>query len=209
MKGREAARAAKRRERQAGEESDRLREQLKQLQYEHDRTVQELEAQIGRLKKSLTDRAADLAGEVVRQLQEELTHTRSAARQAEERLRETRQRKDELVRNACRYISMTTGTPPELASEAVITWMTGEDFTYPADIEAALDRLDLPRDGWLARLWKARLHARRLIGRKGVPGNGVSLDTAEQSMPERVHPCYRPQWYRDQPLTPARGQKLT
>jgi len=220
MKGKYAARAARREESALSDEVTALRAQVAEAREHHHAEVQALKAEIARLKVEAA-RAPSAVAEA------EAERARTNAVKAEktsgivlDNAAAWLEQKDDLVRDACRYISMTTGSPPELALEVVWTWITGSPLEYGFVAAPDLLKWGIHPKGWVDRVFRSRAamfqrrcsrHNARLARRDGadLSDGPVSLDRAEEIAEdpaargheyfrERVHADYRKwrAWYK-------------
>jgi hypothetical protein len=192
VKGKQAARAANRRADTAEAKAEELKGRLASERSDWDIREKSLKEEIGRLKNGLIEEAGRLAAEEISRLNEELIQARRQLSEAEARVEAEAEARDYLMRNMCKYISMTEGVQPSLALGRVITWLTNKPYTQNADVNATLRDLQLPSDGWVAKL--LRRGATYLKDRGGE--TSVPLDYAEEHHEEfPVHPGYQSIWY--------------
>lgn len=209
MKGKQAARAANRRADTAETKIKEVTQRLRTERTERATETQALKDEIGRLKNSLIEEARRLAAEEIGRLNNDLITTRKQLSGAQGSLDEAATARDQLMRNMCKYISMTEGVHPSAAIGRVATWLTNEPFTQGADVDALAERLGLPRNGWVVREMSRAVQWLR----KGANGQrAVPLDYAEEHPQEfDVHPQYRPSWYEKEitARTDGRGRRLS
>jgi len=164
-RGKDAARAAHRRELASQGEVAKLRTQLAEERTAHHVEVEAMKAEIVKLRADARRKAAGLAESAI-------DASRAEARRAREDtlfLVDTNKsvlwkQKDVLIREACRYISMTTGTDPINAFCVVWTWVTNEDLpdgitSLPMDLAMNWGISD---DGWVALMLRRNLSAIRM-----------------------------------------------
>lgn len=190
MRGKEAAKAANRRHLAAVEETEQLKADLKA---ERDRQSQ-LKDEIQRLKTEHFQEATRIAsGEVKRQLAR-IEKERRDRGLSDDIVNHMTFRKDMLIRNACKYISMTTAALPIDALMMVMTWATEKDFKEGKGLSRAdfLIELGVPFDGWVARTCKRRAHANMPDAWRA---SAISLERAEVEGHSDIHPKYKKEWY--------------
>lgn len=196
-RGREAARAAKRREDEARAEVECLREQLASERSKRAEEGAGLRTEIRRLKADQMAEASRLAAEEVTRRLAQLEEERRARGLSDDIVKTSFYLKDKFVLNACKYISMTTGERPFAALSMVMTWMTDEDFYGFENVEI-IAKLGLPTDGWVARFLRHNKHDLKRVARARIKnGNpaAVSLDHALAEGNSRIDPNYDPLWY--------------
>lgn len=197
-RGKQAARAAKRREEAAQAKTGEIKERLAQERAAADEEIKSLRAEIRRLKDNHRVEAERLAAEEIARLRQEKDEAlagRATALEAVETMADTL---DRMVFNGSRYCSMMNGVPPGTAMLAVITWLTGKDAQAIRDVNRFLEEAGLPKDGWAARQLRRRARVHQASSQ--VIGDTVlatSLDTAEKEGDDRIHPKYRANWYKD------------
>lgn len=190
MRGKEAAKAANRRTIAAHDEIERLKAELKA-----ERDCQaKLKDEIQRLKADHFQEASRIAvAEVKRQL-ERVEKERRDRGLSDDIVNHLSFRKDMLIRNACKYVSMTKGLDPAAALMMVMTWATDKDFTEGKGLSRTdfLIELGVPFDGWVARQC-------RRISQFTMPKewrhSAISLERAETEGHPDIHPKYNPKWY--------------
>ncbi|MFD8415496.1 hypothetical protein ACFV2Q_27665 [Streptomyces sp. NPDC059650] len=152
MKGKEAARMAQRRLREAEEHVTALQAELKALQTRlHDETRQ-LRAENASLALDIEKQAGRLAAQTVADLREQLAAATGSLRGMEEA---QAQQRDTLIRNTCRALSMQHGQPPVQVLGRVIPWITGEGISGVRDVDALIDRVGVPVKGWTAGILRS------------------------------------------------------
>lgn len=198
MRGREAARAANRRAAGLAAELEATRQEL--AQERSSRKQQELahREEIRRLKVEQSAEAGRLAAKEVAKQVKAYKEKQQELGLSVEMSRHHLVQKDKLVRNACRYVSMTRGAHPLYALHQVITWMTDEDFAGVPNPAGMVIALGLPPDGWVAQLLKCNQHSERRYARsirKVGSSPYVSLDRAIEQANEQIHPAFKKSWY--------------
>lgn len=197
-RGKQAAKAAKRREEAAQAKTGEVKDRLAKERQEYDARIKELQAEVRRLKDGHRAEAERLAAEEIERLQgekEAALARRGVALEAVETMANTL---DRMMFNGSRYHSMIHGIPPGAAILPVLTWLTGEDARAIHDVTQFLEEVGLPQDGWAAR--QLRQFSRHHQASSLVLGNTVlapSLDTAEEREVDGIHSAYRPAWYQD------------
>lgn len=191
-RGREAARAAQRRAAEAAEKLGTAQKQADETRERAQEENQKLREEIAALHREMEQRAGQLAGQELAAARA-ATHTAGQQRAAAvEQLKEALDHRDHLVREACRYVSMTTGQPPMAALAVVSTWITGKRPQFKLPPAGILASLGLPAAGWAAHTLTHAGRAARIAAT-----NVISLDEAEDSGGTHVHTAYRSDWYRD------------
>lgn len=202
-RGRDAARAARRREEEANETAHALRLELKQLKETHHAEVEGLKEEIRRLRAEHLAEANRIAEEEITRKASEVEQERRNRKLQDDLIRTMTYNKDKFVRNACRYISMTKGMPPGGALPMVITWMTDADFYGLLEPAKFMAKLGLPTDGWVRRTFVGHKNHRRMQHNKARDQMSaedplaISLDHAEEKGVSEIHPDYNPKWYPD------------
>lgn len=184
MRGKEAAKAANRRTTTALEEVERLRAELK----EESSHQSDLKNEIQRLKTEHFKEASRIAGEEVKRQLARIEKERRDRGLSDDIVNHMLYRKDMLIRNACRYISMTKGFDPYQALQMVLTWCTDKDFREGKGMARSdfLIELGVPLDGWVAG--RCRVTAQWTT--KGTQYSATSLDNAERQGHPDIHPLY-------------------
>ncbi len=197
MKGREAVRAANRRTEEAKAEAESLRAELAKERANRKTEEVYLRSEVKRLKADHMAEASRLAAEEVTRRLAQVEAERRARGMSDDIAMNNLYLKDKFVLNACKYISMTTGSRPLNALNMVMTWMTDEDFRGFAGPELIVN-LGLPSDGWVGRFLRRHKYDLRRIAR-GYAKDGevaaISLDHAEREGHKDIHPDYNPRWY--------------
>lgn len=190
MRGKEAAKAANQRHLAALEEIEQLKADLKA---ERDRQSQ-LKDEIQRRKTEHFQEAARIAGEEVKRQLARVEKERRDRGLSDDIVNHMTFRKDMLIRNACRYVSMTKGVDPTEALMMVMTWAYEKDFTEGKGLGRMdfLIELGVPFDGWVARTCKR-------IAKFKMPNiwraSAISLDKAQAEGHPDIHPKYKKEWY--------------
>lgn len=193
-RGKQAAAAANRRADAAQEEARVLKERLKAERAEWDAREKQFKAEIGQLKESLVDKAAQLASEELVRLNERVIELTAQVSDADERIHHAAKARDYLMRSMAKYLSMSQGTQPTDAAAAVITWLTNEPFDQKTDTDKIAAQLDIPQDGWILTELRKAQTAMRVDSVQGY--NAVPLEEAEKRPVEfNVHPSYQSHWY--------------
>lgn len=203
MRGKAAAQNANRRANEALVQAEALRRERAEERERHRAEVEALKVEVARLRSEHRDEAGKLAeAEVARQMaviQEE----RRQKGLSDDVILYLAAKKDQLIMNACRYLSMTKGEKPEHVLPLVLTWALDRQFRRPPDsvkTEDFLIDLGVPLDGWTAvvfdRTRKYERYEERWGGEKFV-SKTVTLDQAEQEGHPDIHPAYKPRWYGD------------
>lgn len=194
MRGKQAAAAANRRADAAEQKARDLAARLKTEREARDEETKALKKEIGDLKSGLIEEAARLASAEILRLKEEIIVLTGQLSEANEHRREASKARDYLMRNMCKYISMTKGLPPTEAVTMAATWLTNEQFSEKTDTATIAMRLDLPPDGWvMTELRRAQTYmvAESLGGHQAVP-----LDEVDTKLDQfTVHKRYQPDWY--------------
>jgi hypothetical protein len=210
--GRDAARTAKRREREALAQADDLRRQLQAELGRHAAEIEDLNVEIRRLRAEHVREAGVIVEREVERLMALAAKEREARGLSDERVRGIVGRKERLILNACRYLSMTKGITPIEAVSYVVTWATGKDFIGVVDGDVGrfcTNVLDCFPNGWvslqLLSAKPARVHRpsdlkgerfkQRLV-REGLESPAISLDHAEEREHEDICAEYDPTWYK-------------
>ena len=197
MKGREAVRAANRRTAEAKEEADALRAELAKERADRKAEADALRSEVKRLKAEHMAEASRLAAEEVTRRIAQVEEEQRASGFSYAMAKNAMYAKDKFVLNACKYVSMTTGKPPETALEMVMTWMTDEDF-YGFQSPDLIVKLGLPSDGWVGLFLRRNKHDMRRQARNNAKrGNAaaLSLSRAEHEGHADIHPHYDRRWY--------------
>lgn len=196
MKGREAALAAGRREREARAELEQVRAELAEERSRHHAEEEDLKGELRKVRGQILNEARRLADEEVTKRIAEADEERKMRGVTDDVMEFMRTKQDRIIMNACRYISMTTGKGPLDALDMVWTWLTDED-SYGITRHKLLI-LGLPEGGWvryqLSRM--TRIHDRN-AARCRAEGNptAVTLDHAEDKQHPDIHPSYS-KWRR-------------
>jgi hypothetical protein len=196
MKGREAARAARRREQSALAELGTVRAELAQERSRHDEEEQHSKTELAKLHGEIVREARRLADREVDRRLAEAEEERRRRGVSEELVQGFMTRQDKFVMNACRYLSMTRGWSPLDAMNVVWTWYTEEDGYGAGGNPVLMATLGLPRDGWVAWLLQHRitprsaLKAARTRRQLGEP-TAITLEHAEEQGHRDIHPDYR------------------
>lgn len=198
MKGKEAARAATRRANEADAKLAETKQRLADERAVHGLQIDALKKEITRLKEERTEEAALLAASEVVRLAVEIDELTRLLAEQETHTATVMAGKDYLIRNACKYVSMTMGIGPGEAFDMVATWITGENFEGTRDIDTYIEQLDVPADGWTAEQLRATRNIRAVQAKAGHV-RAVSLEEAEAEGHAAIHPGYRPEWYADNP----------
>lgn len=193
MKGKQAAAAARRREAEALEAVEKVKGEKAEQKARYEAEINGLREELAGLRNNVRAEAARLADQEIQRLLAEKEAERQARGLSEAALEALADRKDALVREACRYVSMHQGCEPMRALRQVITWMSGQ--RYEGQItESWLIEQGLPHDGWALTLFRANRYADR--AQRAVTGYAtVTLDEAEAEARPDIHPGYRPDWY--------------
>ena len=205
-RGKEAVQAANRRAADAETTLAVAKERLAAERVEIHAENERLKLEVQRLNREADSIAAERADAQVRQRLEELENERHRRGLTEEVVVYLARAKDFLIRNACKYVSMTTGEPPDIALPMVLAWMTERTIHEVSENEDFLLSLGLPLDGWVASESK-QIKRRQDYGRRGPKGvAAISLTDAEQELDPRIHPDYQTRWYVhvDPPTPPYR-----
>jgi hypothetical protein len=198
VKGKQAAAAARRREADALAEVEKVKREKAEQKAKHEEEINRLRTELAELRNNVAAEAARLAGEEVRRLLEEKQAERQARGLSDATVEALAERKDALIKQACRYISMQTGEPPMMALRVVITWMSGEPYGGQVTEDWLVQRHGLPRDGWVMSLFRLNRYADRAQG-KAHGYATMTLDQAEESEHPAIHPGYRTEWYEAHP----------
>lgn len=200
-RGKEAAKAARRREAQAQARTGVVKERLQKEREQLGEEINELRAEILRLKNERQADAAKLAEEAILEVRQEVAQREADVELLKAALKEAMASKDYLVFNACRYMSMRDGKPPLAVLARVFTWMTEESFVGVDNTEEFLLRLALPPDGWVASHLRRSNNVLRVNKRTAREGDSltISLDQAEEEGHKDIHEDYIPQWYAHRP----------
>jgi hypothetical protein len=195
-KGREAVRAARRRQAEAGSEAARLKAEMAGEREAHRIEVADLRAQITELRADVWHKASEMSVELTRDRLEEIEKARRAQGLSDDITVWLCWQKDRLIRNACKYISMTSGTDPYTAIAMVLTWCTDKDIRslLRDDMEWFIE-LGVPPDGWVAGRIK---RDKRWQKTEQTRSSAVSLDHAIEQDHPKIHPDYKKygaKWY--------------
>jgi hypothetical protein len=206
-RGKCAAKAEKRREDSALEEIRTLKAQLQAERDGRRMETEELKTQVVKLRGEIMREAAALADKKVADRLEQIAAERRKRDVTEEMAVTLINQHDYFIREACRYISMTTGCEPVQALAVVWSWMDGKDV-YAVSAKDLMERGVTP-SGWVALMLRMRSeglqaykNSRRVRRERGkeIAPMAVSLDHAEERAEEfNIHPGYRKwkQYYRD------------
>jgi hypothetical protein len=217
-RGRDAARAAHRREVAVQGEVAKLRAQLAEERASHRGEVETLKAEVVKLRADARRKAGEIAEGVISSSLAVVAEAQEDVGALEDITKTFAKQRDVMIREACRYISMTTGASPEHALEVVWTWLTGRDLPDGFKSVPDLVEFGISPHGWVALIFRKRVRFnarlarnRDRLRRRGIPigqvGGGVTMDHAEEwaedpSAPDHdywrevVHPEYRRQWAR-------------
>lgn len=194
MKGREAIRTAQRRTAEANQTVERLRAELAQATDKHRREAQDLRDEVTRLQATISREAGRIAAQEVSRRLAEAQEERRRCGLSDDIVMHLAYRKDRLIRNACRYISMIDGVAPPNALAQVLTWCTDKDIRGLPDRVDRLIELGIPHDGWVARVLAREKYWSR-TERKSGTNAAISLDHAQEQDHARINPRYNPKWY--------------
>lgn len=193
MKGKQAAAAARRREAGALEAVEKVKGEKAEQKAKYEAEINRLREELAALRNNMREEAARLAGEEIRRVLAEKEAERQARGLSDATVEALAHKKDALVREACRYVSMQIGEPPMMALRLVLTWITGQRYAgqYTEDW---LIQEGLPRDGWVLTLFRTNRYADRA---QGVVNGHITdtLDEAEEMNHPSIHPGYRRDWY--------------
>lgn len=198
MKGKEAIGAARRREAEAEERASGAAQQLKDERDEHKTEVAALRTEIRRLQADHLAEAGRIASEEVRRRQAEVEDARNRSGMSDDIAIALMWQKDRLIRNACKYLSMTQGVYPTEAICLVLTWATDKGLDRNLSPTALAAALGVPVKGWTVKVWRGEYEWSRRVGggTGGTPSlKTVSLDEAIESGREDIHPNYQRKWY--------------
>ena len=202
MKGREAVRAAQRRETQTRDELAQVKAQLRDERDRHHRREVELESEASRLRNDIRIEAGAIAAEQVKKKLAEADEERRQRGLSDDIVIYFTYQKDWLIRNACRYLSMTKNMHPRHALALVLTWATDHDIDYLLnDRESFFLDLGLPMDGFVAT--EIRIGKKQ---EKRFPSAAMTLSRALAEGHEDIHPDYTvkqdAEWYPPAEWTP-------
>lgn len=194
MRGKQAAAAANRRADAAEAQVVDLKKRLRAHKVEHAAENQALKDEIGQLKTNLIEEAARLGAKEIARLKEKIISLTAELSEASEIRRQEAKARDYLMRNMCKYVSMTRGLLPSEAVSNVITWLTNEPFSQKSDTAVIADRLGLPMDGWV--MTELRRSQTLMVNESALGHEAVPLDQVDEDL-ERfaIHKDYRPVWY--------------
>lgn len=192
MKGREAARAAQRRELNLQERVAELETALTETKRQWRTEVAAANAENLRLRSAIHEEAQSLAESAAADRIRKYEQMLRDKGMHEGVLRTWVVGKDKFLRNAARYVSMTTGEHPADAIQIVVTWMTDRPWEPIQDVKKFCLRFGLPPDGWVARwLKRDRFFQKTELGST----KAVNLDVAIAEKYPRIHPAYQDKWY--------------
>lgn len=211
-RGKDAASAARRRQLASQEATAALRVQLADERAAHHAETEALKAEIVKLKADARRKASEIAEASIEASRAEVAKEQGDHRQLQDVTYILGKQRDVFIREACRYISMTTGVGPGRALEVVWTWLTSEEMPYGFTSVPDLATWGIIPDGWVGGVLRSQVlfHTRvaknrSRLARRGlsvVGGGPVTLDQAEEiaenpEAPEHdhfrkiIHPEYR------------------
>lgn len=205
MKGREAVRAANRRTEEAKAEAEALRAELAKERADRKAEAAELRSECKRLKADHMAEASRLAVEEVSRRLAQVEAERRARGLSDDMVKQSMHTLDRLVKNACRFVSMTHGLDPIDALCSVVTWMTGEDFIGVFDADKFIVEFGFPQDGWVADLARYQRYFMRNDAKRVARGDedkALNLDRVEREAKIKIHPDYVSEWYSPSELPP-------
>lgn len=196
-RGKQAAKAAKRREEAAQAKTGEVKERLAKERADADALIKALRAEIRQLKDGHRVEAERLAAEEIARLRQEKDEALTQRAATLETVEVMANNLDRMVFNGSRYCSMIHGIPPGAAIVSALTWLTGEDARAIRDVTQFLDEVGLPQDGWAARQLRQFSHHHQASSLLIEDGRlAPSLDTSEEEEDDRIHSAYRPAWYQ-------------
>lgn len=205
LKGKYANRAVNSRAEVAEAEVVRLRAELKTVRTEGAKAIKELRDENGELTAEMVARAGELASAEVQRQIAAFHEERRRRGLSDQIVTQLMRRKDRLIMNACRYISMTTGDVPMVALEQVITWATDEDFIAATNRTGLFVELGVPDDGWVAwAIGPLNKYLERAIGRRRRRARAPlrPLDYVDEHLDQfDVHPMYDARWYAPETIS--------
>lgn len=214
VKGRQAARASARQNAEATNTIVKLKEDFAAATKMYDEHVSELRAEIEELRNQMREEATTIAMDEVIRLtaeKEEETARRSAC---EEKNDELAWRKDVLVYNTCKYLSMSLGLDVAGALGMISTWMLDKDYDSPLTVDMLVEN-GLPHDGWACMYTRASKNLIKSFHgslRSGENSMFLELGNVEKLRPDTIHRMYNPDLYLARPDLKKRkvipGRKL-
>lgn len=209
MKGREAARAAERRQYELTEQLNKLKEEHATLKKLHADEVAALRAEKRTLRDSMREEATQLAAKEIARLTNEREEEYERRALCEDRLDDLAWRKDVLLYNACRYLSMSLGLDVVNALGMISTWMLDKNYDEVVTEAMMIDE-GVPADGWICTNLRANQTRvkpfHNLLLRSDENSMFIALGKVEELRPSTVHPLYRAEAFAAHP--DAKNRKI-
>ncbi|MFC4328371.1 hypothetical protein ACFPC0_11085 [Streptomyces andamanensis] len=198
MKGKQAAAAARRREAEAVEAAEKLRQEKADQRARYEEENKRLREELARARNEMSGRAAELAQAEIERVLKEKERERAFRGLSDDLVEALADKKDTLIYQACWYLSFRNGVPPIAALRHVIMWMTKTSYEAQYTVDWLVGE-GLPREGWAATLLRQHQYAEPAVvkGRGGVPLL-APVEVEDLMTHPEVHPKYRPGWWVDQ-----------
>jgi hypothetical protein len=202
VKGKQGVASARRREHEAKSKAELLTQQAKNEREGFIAQINELRAEVRRLHAEHTREAGQIAAAEVERILAAKEKERADRGLSDSIAIGMMYEKDKLIRNACRYLSMTKGLDPLDALPVVLAWQTDKQVWRVPSATTLAGRLGVAKDGWvvaqskrLSQYWERAI--KRGFKDKGRP-EAYSLDYVDAHLDEfkdRIHERYNPAWY--------------